>query len=163
MKHSTIYFVCGEICSGKSTIAKQMALEKNLYFLEVSDIVKSLLKTASREELQKSGFLESKIVVEIIIKLAEIQQEGFFKGVVISGVRQKGIIDCLQSLRAKTIYSYDWLWVEVDEEERFQRYMKRADLAKDKLSREAFNEAQKRDNDLGLQEVKKMMTEHEED
>lgn len=153
MKKLIIRFVCGEICSGKSTIAKEMAATQNLYFIEVSDIVKGLLKSASREQLQKSGYLESQIVLEISIILSDIRAEGKYDGFVISGVRQRGIINCLESLQS--MYTFFYHWIDIDEETRFERYMKRGDLAKDKLTRDGFEEAQNRDNELGIQEVKK--------
>lgn len=142
-------FVAGPIASGKSTKAHKLALAKNAYFVEISDIVKEILNAKERTQLQDHPELDKAIIEKI-----KLLSEQHSNKMVVSGVRQASILKAFLPTDTKDLTSLPlYLWVEVDEEERFRRYMNRKD-SKDILSREAFQKAQEADNRLGLQEVK---------
>lgn len=134
-----LIFICGEICSGKTTEMYNYS-NANAKHIEVSSIVKNILETNERDQLQGHPELSTQIIaaIEYAAKTWEFN--------IITGVRQKEILEAFPNA--------ELVWLNVDEETRFQRYLKRGDIAKDKLTLEGFQLAQKRDNELGLQKVK---------
>lgn len=137
-------FVCGKLGSGKSTYANQVAKTLGYKMVEVSDIVKSILKQTERSKLQNHPELDSIIV-------RELYEAGH--DTVVSGVRQVSILKAFPSVE-------QLIWIEVSEEERFRRLSNRLDDKDPVKTKEAFLIAQERDNMLGVPEVEQYIKTH---
>ena len=144
MDHYTnITFVSSKLCSGKSTLARgYMKTIEPFYstveYIEISDIVRKAMKSDNREELQKGAHLDA-LIVDCIASAALCNDH-----VVVSGARQVSIIESFPKATH--------IWMEVPEDVRYERYqssVKDADL-----SEEGFANANKRDEDLGINQVR---------
>jgi len=148
-----ILFLFGEICSGKSTYNHGEHSIK----LTVSSVVKQLMQSEDREVLQNSKHLDTKIADMIADDIWHYQNFVFDDvhttpdTFVIDGIRQYTILEQLEQWFSKTYpdLQLEYKWLEVDREERKRRFEARKD-PKDTLT---FEEAEKRDNKLGLSEL----------
>lgn len=129
-------FVCGEICSGKTHYGKILAKGLGVEFVDVSSIVKSILQTNVRHNLQGNPQLDADIITYLQHCVA---------GTVVAGVRQRSILEAFLDSTC--------IWLDTPQVIRFKRCMERQDK-KDILSWEAFLVAEQKDNELGLQQVK---------
>ena len=141
-----VLFLFGEICSGKSTYdVGQGSLR-----ITVSNVVRRLMQSEDREVLQKSKHLDTVIADEIIEEIDNIF--GYVypspQTIIIDGIRQYSIVEQVQQWLPNNV-EVEYKWLEVDREERKRRFEARKD-PKDNLS---FEEAEKRDNELGLSEL----------
>lgn len=139
-----IVLIFGKICSGKSTYADALCYVTKAKRITVSDIVKRVSGKATRSELQNTQNLDMQIAEELI---AEIQK---YDKVVIDGIRQSTIVWGL--INEFGFENINMLWLEASDEVRKYRFYDRS-IAKDDLS---FEEADLRDEDLGLLEVAKV-------
>ena len=148
-----VVFLFGEICSGKSTYD----FGHNTVKLTVSNVVKRLVQSEDREVLQNSKHLDIKIADEIAEDIWNYQNFVFVDThttpdtFVIDGIRQYTILEQLEQWISKTYpdLQLEYKWLEVDREERKRRFEARKD-PKDTLT---FEEAEKRDNSLGLSDL----------
>ena len=129
-------FICGEICSGKTYYGKILSKGLGTKFVDVSSIVKKILQTNLRISLQGNPQLDTSIIKDL---------EQLPNDCVVSGVRQQSI---LEAFPESTL-----VWLDVSQDIRFKRCMERQDK-KDILSWEAFQQAEQKDTELGLQQVK---------
>jgi len=143
-KGSNIVFICGPLCSGKSFTAKAMSnhirSEKDnvpVIEVEISDIVKSIKKATERKDLQGFPELDEQIVKEID-RVADVN---ITSAIVVSGARQTSILQAFPLASA--------IWIEVPDIIRKSRY---GDSDKDQ--RQDFETANRRDEELGLTELK---------
>lgn len=107
----------GRICSGKSS------LYKDSYRIVVSDLVRGIINSTSREDLQKTMHLDDKIAESIVMVVDAASDHSH---VVVDGIRQASIVE-------KVLQHYpnaELVWLEVPVEERKRRYEARKD-AKD--------------------------------
>jgi len=148
-----IVFLFGEICSGKSTYD----FGNHTVKLTVSNVVKRLMQSEDREVLQNSKHLDNQIA-DMIAEDIWHYQTFVFDDVhstpdtfVIDGIRQYTILEQLEQWLSKTYpdLPIEYKWLQVDSAERKRRFEARKDL-KDTLT---FEEAEKRDNELGLSEL----------
>ena len=154
-----VLFLFGEICSGKSTYAP----EGNSVRITVSNVVKKLMQSEDREVLQKSRHMDTMIANEIANDLWNYDTFVFESKdttpdyLIIDGIRQGTILTVLESYieRSHPRWGIEYKWLEVDREERRRRFDARKD-PKDTLS---FDEAEKRDNELGLSNLFRMLKE----
>lgn len=141
-----IVFLFGEICSGKSTFD----FGESSMRITVSNIVKKLMQSEDREVLQKSKHLDTVIADEIIEEIDNIF--GFVyphpPTIIIDGIRQYSIVKQVEQWLPENA-EVGYRWLEVDSVERKRRFEARKD-PKDTLT---FEEAEKRDNALGLSEL----------
>lgn len=141
-----VVFLFGEICSGKSTFD----VGQESVRITVSNIVKRLMQSEDREVLQKSKHLDTIIADEIIEEVDNIF--GYVypspQTIIIDGIRQYSIVEQVQQWLPDNV-EVEYKWLEVDREERKRRFEARKD-PKDTLT---FEEAEKRDNELGLSEL----------
>ena len=141
-----VLFLFGEICSGKSTFD----VGQESVRITVSNIVKRLMQSEDREVLQKSKHLDNIIADEIIEEVDNIF--GYVypspQTIIIDGIRQYSIVEQVQQWLPDNV-EVEYKWLEVDREERKRRFEARKD-PKDTLT---FEEAEKRDNELGLSEL----------
>lgn len=141
----TVIAVCGPVCCGKTTWCKEQIGDSSNSYIKVSDIVKELSKAQTREELQNTKHLDLEIAqslhkqVDSLLEMSDV--------VYIDGIRQVSIYDYLLT-QYPTI---ELIWVEVPYEEREARYNSRADLRDSGIS---FEQANKRDFELGLTEIR---------
>ena len=148
-----VLFLFGEICSGKSTYTP----EGNSVRITVSNVVKKLMQSEDREVLQKSRHMDTMIANEIANDLWNYDAFVFESKdttpdyLIIDGIRQGTILTVLESYieRSHPRWGIEYKWLEVDREERRRRFDARKD-PKDTLS---FDEAEKRDNELGLSQL----------
>lgn len=144
-----ILFLFGEICSGKSTLD----LGQQSVRITVSDVVKRLMQSEDREVLQNSKHLDNVIADEIIEEIYNLYTfaDQLPQYVIVDGIRQYSILNQIEQWVPTKLANIgiEYLWLEVDREERKRRFEARKD-PKDNLS---FEEAEKRDNLLGLSEL----------
>jgi len=141
-----IVFLFGEICSGKSTLDfGEFSMR-----ITVSNIVKRLMQSESREVLQNSKHLDSAIADEIVEEIDNIfgYVDPLPQTIIIDGIRQYSIVQQVQQWLPDNV-EVQYKWLQVDSAERKRRFEARRD-PKDTLT---FEEAEKRDNELGLSEL----------
>jgi hypothetical protein len=134
-----ISFVCGQLCSGKTLYSEALraaSVDKTSVYIEVGDIVRGLKNSRDRKVLQNSKDLSDYIVDT----LKNDKQR--FKEIVVSGVRQKEILEAFPEATL--------LWIECPREVRKQRYLNR----KREGDTQTFEEAEQGDIELGILEVK---------
>jgi len=132
-----ITFVCGQLCSGKTLYSETLREIDRGVYIEVGNLVRRWKETQDRKELQDSKHLTTKIIEYI-----RQDAKAFSGQIVVSGVRQKEI---LQAFPEATL-----LWIECPTEVRSQRYLDR----KREGDNQTFEEAEQGDIDLGILEVK---------
>lgn len=141
-----VVFLFGEICSGKSTYD----FGEQSMRITVSNIVKRLMQSEDREVLQKSKHLDTVIADEILEEIDNLFGYVYPSPhtIVVDGIRQYSIVEQVQQWLPNNI-QVEYKWLEVDSAERKRRFEARKD-PKDTLT---FEEAEKRDNELGLSEL----------
>lgn len=146
MLQSKITLVFGKICSGKSTFTDNLCLQTTSKRVTVSDVVKRVSGMTTRSELQQTKDLDTLIAEELIIQIY------LHNGpIVIDGIRQYSIV--LHLVKEFGIKNIDLIWLEVPDNVRKFRFTNRA-IAKDDIS---FEEADKRDELLGLTELQEKL------
>ena len=114
-----VTLVFGRICSGKGSYIKD-----HPYRVIVSDIVKGIINTASRDALQNTLHLDNRIAEALLrITVALSKREDH---VLVDGIRQVTIVDRMLQFFPDA----EMVWLEVPVEERKRRYENRKD-AKD--------------------------------
>jgi hypothetical protein len=154
-----VLFLFGEICSGKSTYEPEGKSTR----LTVSNIVKKLMQSEDREVLQKTRHMDTMIANEIANDLWHYDTFVFESKdttpdyLIIDGIRQGTILTVLESYiqRSHPYWGIEYKWLDVDREERRRRFDARKD-PKDTLT---FDEAEKRDNALGLSNLFRILKE----
>ena len=127
----------GRICSGKSS------LYKDSYRIIVSNLVRGIINSASREDLQNTMHLDDLIAESIVMSIDYVIDEN--PHVVVDGIRQASIVE-------KVLQHYpnaELVWLEVPVQERKRRYEARKD-AKDV---EAFEIADNKPIELECQNI----------
>lgn len=108
----------GRICSGKSS------LYKDSYRIVASNLVRGIVNSASREDLQNTMHLDDTIAEAIIMSIDYVIDE--HPHVVVDGIRQASIVE-------RVLQHYpnaELVWLSVTDAERRRRYISRMD-AKD--------------------------------
>jgi dephospho-CoA kinase len=140
-----IVLLFGKICSGKSTYADALSYLTKAKRITVSDVVKRVSGKITRSELQQTKDFDIQIADELI------KEVYLYDKVVIDGIRQHTIVGALlEHFGTKDI---DMVWLEVPDNIRKFRFSDRA-VAKDDIS---FEEADKRDEALGLLELQERL------
>jgi len=112
-----VILVFGRICSGKSSF------QSTSYRIIVSNIVRDLIKSDDREQLQNSMHLDERIAEEIIGVLDATStciEKGIIKRrpIIVDGIRQSTIVDkILEWYPDSTL-----VWLEASEDKRKRRY-----------------------------------------
>ena len=107
--------VVGRIGSGKSTIAREVAKEKDMKFFEMSDLIHEITGR-QRDTIRLNNLTAEEVAAELVKKL-DIE-----KSWVISGVRQAGIIKKL-----KKYFRVEVIKIDINLEERFRRVISRGE------------------------------------
>jgi len=105
-----ITYLCGRICSGKSTY------KPDTRRLMVSDIVRNVVRSNDRERLQNSMHLENDILHGLAMCI-DYDMEMGVQELIIDGIRQPSILE-----RLSAVYPGEIVWLEVSLEERKRRY-----------------------------------------
>ena len=105
-----IIYLCGRICSGKSTYKPEARR------LMVSDIVRNVVRSNDRERLQNSMHLENDILDGLAMCI-DYDIEMGVEELIIDGIRQPSILE-----RLSAVYPGEIVWLEVPLEERKRRY-----------------------------------------
>lgn len=108
-----ITYLCGRICSGKSTYRSEVRR------LMVSDIVRNVVRSNDREKLQNSMHLDEQILEGLSICI-DYDIEMGVEELIIDGIRQPSILK-----RLSAVYGGEIVWLEVPLEERKRRYESR--------------------------------------
>lgn len=144
-----VLFLFGEICSGKSTLD----FGDHAVKVTVSNVVRRLIQSEDREVLQNTAHLDKAIADELVESIFNIYHhyEGPLEFIVIDGIRQHSILAQMEQFLVDALPTtpIEYKWLEVDSAERKRRFEARKD-PKDTLT---FEEAEKRDNALGLSEL----------
>ena len=144
-KGENMTFVCGFLCSGKSFYAKAVAAAEQtkgpvVVQMEVSDIVRAILKEEDREKLQGHPELDK----QIIFSIDNLRYMNKGNEIVISGARQTSILIAFPKATC--------IWIDVPESVRYNRF-KLSQKDKD-TSLLGFTKANERDVELGIEELK---------
>jgi cytidylate kinase len=168
-----ITVIAGKICSGKTTTAKAIMYGLNCdddlscqrhgskigifndtpinrihcCIIEVSDIVKTLIGSISRQSLQETEYLDESIAITI---LTMIENNSHVSDWIINGLRQPSIFEVIQ----KKYPQVTGIWIEVSHLERKRRFLARGS-DKDQFDISYYDV---RDEQLGLMELKKLIT-----
>ena len=105
-----ITYLCGRICSGKSTYRPEARR------LMVSDIVRNVVNSGDRERLQNSMHLENDILHGLAMCI-DYDIEMGVEELIVDGIRQPSILE-----RLSAEYPGEIVWLEVPTEERKRRY-----------------------------------------
>ena len=106
----------GRICSGKSTYYS------DAHRIVVSDLVRAIIKSSSREELQNTMHLDKTIADAVVGSIRDAENEP--SHIVVDGIRQASIVhEVLEHWPDAEL-----VWLEVPVEERKRRYESRKDL-----------------------------------
>ena len=119
---SKVILLFGRICSGKSSY------KPNAYKVEVSRLVRAVIAdyapTATREQLQDTMHLDTKIA-ESILMVTDYATELYKRPeVVIDGIRQVSIVKMV----LEKYPDAELIWLSVDDFERKRRYESRKDI-----------------------------------
>ncbi len=140
---SKVTLLFGRICSGKSSY------KPNAYRVGVSDLVRGVIKeyapTATREQLQDTIHLDTKIAESILMVTDYAVKLYKRPEVVIDGIRQVSIVEMV----LEQYPDAELVWLEVPTEERKRRYESRKD-AKDV---EPFDVADSKPIELECQKI----------
>ena len=145
MYRDMIVFVAGTICSGKTFEAAQLADELNFDLIEISSIVRQILETNKRDKLQGHPELST----QIIERIKDIRRETKKRGIIVSGPRQVEIV--------KAFPEAELIWMNTPMKVCFERFQSRADSKDGEFTEDAFADYLRKDDELGLQEVKNYM------
>ena len=138
-----ITYLCGRICSGKSTYRPEVRR------LMVSDIVRNVVNSNDRERLQNSMHLENDILHGLAMCI-DYDMEMGVQELIIDGIRQPSILE-----RLSAVYPGEIVWLEVPLEERKRRYEARG-AEKDT---EPFEVADNKPIELECQKIYSIFTE----
>ena len=154
-----VLFLFGEICSGKSSLTP----DGTCITIPVSSAVRRLISAHSREALQNTAHLATLIADMIADDIWHYDNFIFDcedttpEYIIIDGIRQYVILQQLEQYLASQYptWQVEYKWLEVDRDERKRRFEARKD-PKDTLT---FEEAEKRDNALGLSDLFRILKE----
>jgi hypothetical protein len=103
----------GRICSGKTSYYPDSSR------IVVSNIVKAIVNSSNREDLQNTMYLDATIAREILRNIDHARDH-----VVIDGIRQPSIVSSILEYYPDA----ELVWLEVPTEERKRRYESRRDI-----------------------------------
>lgn len=132
-----IIYLCGRICSGKSSYEPQYKR------IKVSDIVRDIINSNDREKLQDTLHLEIQILDKINSSLIKCKQNKE-EVIIVDGIRQPFILDQLNKIHPGEIH-----WLEVPVKEREKRYVKR----NAKKDTQSFKDADNHPIELECQQI----------
>lgn len=143
-KQSDIILVFGRICSGKSSF------QARAHRIVVSDIVRKLINSNDRAQLQNTQHLDEQIAKEIILQVEDYQYHMRndlldTHNIVIDGIRQPSIVEYV----LERLPDAAMVWLEVPTEVRKRRYENR-NADKDT---ESFDDADNRPIELEGQRI----------
>lgn len=145
LRTNNIILLFGKICSGKSTYAEALRYVLKAHRITVSDIVKRVSGQVSRSELQNTGHMDQLIAKELISEIKKYDK------VIVDGIRQYSIV--VELAAEFGLDAMDYIWLEVPDYKRRNRFYDRA-VAKDDIT---FEEADARDAKLGLLELQEKL------
>ncbi len=146
IEQAPIVLICGPICSGKSTLSKQIAQKTGYTHIPVSKIVASIVNTHDRESLQNTADQTETICEALDIQIAASVEQ--FGGAIVDGIRQPDIIEYLFVLFG--LNRITMIWVDPGVEERRLRWNIRAAAKDQGLS---FDKIDKVDFEMGLDKI----------
>lgn len=119
---TNVTLLFGRICSGKSSY------KPNAYKVGVSQLVRAVIAdyapTATREQLQDTMHLDTKIAESILMVTDYAANLYKRPEVIIDGIRQVSIVEMI----LEKYPDADLVWLEVPTEERKKRYESRGDV-----------------------------------
>lgn len=144
MKQSEVILVFGRICSGKSSF------QARAHRIVVSDIVRKLINSNDRAQLQNTQHLDEEIAKEIILQVEDYQHHMRndlldTHNIIIDGIRQSSIVEYV----LERLPDASMVWLDVPEETRRRRYETR-NAEKDT---ESFDVADNRPIELECQKI----------
>lgn len=140
-----IILVLGYTGSGKTTYCKDYAAKEGYKYVDVSDFVKKRLNHSKKYDIanEESRQLAKDIAIDIVDYLNDHNKA------IIDGIRQWSIVEFI--CKSFFLHELEIRWLEVPLEELKVRFESRTN-AENNLT---FEEVYKKDNDLGLAECKK--------
>ena len=139
-----ITFICGQLCSGKTKLAQAYSSICKSHYIEVGDILRHIKQTSDRNILQNT----KELFQEIIFCIKDVVGNQEDNNWVICGVRQKQIFEAFPGSA--------YIWLDVPEDVRKQRYETRSREGDER----SFEEAEQGDINLGILDVKQYILEN---
>lgn len=169
-----LVFVSGPIASGKTTLAETIARERfsNGYYpihLEVSTYIKQLVKADSsaqeltRDVLQSTkglGVRAAELIIDRILQERIPITDGIAKSTplcaIISGAREREVVETVEKALENKAQDIAHIWVTATPDSLYKRWMKRQGFStEDDTLQDRFEQMLKRDEDLGLAELRR--------
>lgn len=147
IRQAPIVIVCGPICSGKTSLCKQIAAQTGFAHIPVSRIVASLAQTNDRSSLQKTTNLTETICETLDVQINDALT--LYGGVLIDGIRQPDILEYLFTLYG--LGRCTLVWIDPGYDERQTRWEIRA-ASKDTGAN--FDDLNAADDKMGLTAIK---------
>lgn len=144
LDEAPIVLVFGRLCSGKGTYAQSFYNHEHVV---VSGVVRSLVNSNTRDELQTTAHLDSEIAKELEVSISELLKQN--KRVIVDGIRQQSIVQMLE----KAFCNIEYVWLDVDKDVLRERYKSRAD----KKDTADFDVAYDADELLGVAELEEYL------
>lgn len=110
-----ITLLFGRICSGKSSYMPDS------YRISVSNLVRGILNTADRANLQNSQHLDQEIADSLLMTMFHVCEQ--YPHVIVDGIRQVSIVNRV----LEEFPDAELVWLEVPTKERKRRYEHRKD------------------------------------
>ncbi len=147
MANKNIVLVFGRICSGKGTYSAPF-ITSGFHHITTSDVVRHLSGVHTRDKLQHTKDLDLAIGDQMVEIISEHDK------VIIDGIRQTRIVDKI--VDAYGMDNIRMVWLDVPTHIREQRFLDRG-AAKDD---QTFNDAERGDVNLGIDEVEEKFKPH---
>lgn len=159
-----IIFVSGPICSGKTTLAEQIAAarfnkETYVIHLEVSAFVKRHLKTTDRDSLQASKGLGETIAQQLVERIEQEQipiDHNHISAsklcVIISGAREMSIVEGIEKHFEGSDIQH--IWATASTNVLYRRWCARDKHPYTEETLSTFQTALQKDYELGLTELR---------
>lgn len=143
-ERSDIILIFGRICSGKSSF------QSRAHRVVVSDIVRKLINSNDRAQLQNTQHLDNQIAEEIILQIEDYQhhmRSGLLdvRNIVVDGIRQSSIVKYI----LKQLPDVEMIWLDVPTEVRRRRY----EIRNAEKDTESFDVADNRPIELEGQKI----------
>ncbi len=144
-----IIIILGRVASGKDTFAATLI---NHTQIDIGSIVREIKQ-------QEQRVFDKDLDDEIMYQLKEKLKDNPTTNFVITGIRQKGILQYLIVNCEAHFIEYECIYLEVPDEELKRRFICRQNFKDIGLS---FEEVIERDGELGLNEIEKYIKENQE-
>jgi hypothetical protein len=150
-----VVFVCGQLCSGKSTYCEMRTKMPGppAVIVHVSHLVKEIAGAQTRQDLQSTANLHEAIASSLMASIEVSLQ--CWNTVFVDGIRQIQILDSIIPKLRVLNCKMEFVWMSVDVNTQKVRYDYMAKQNPTKFN-QSFEEAVAGDWDLGMRDLSKL-------